>query len=298
MIDNPTQDEPPLAHAGDLLDALENTHPRLGALLHQSDQARTLTLALLRSDETGTLDAIEAASRLLFGIADWVAKQPAPLAAEFASRITSDFIDAIDGMLEHKLCAVLDPSRDLMELSVLFREFHLHPGSFDEWQRADEVHRLGKFSFGRLLAKHRERPISGLSDIESAFAEYTQHSRTLHPAAPLTDRNELARAPVRLSVDGVLEWAHRMTSETLRHTMIAFLEFIAWHAERPDRVVADSTVEIDLELDDYQVVLDWMDSDAEARKGMIPAEFMEAFEAPYRRRPKPDRNTPDADPRK
>lgn len=287
-----SEHEGEISHAGDVLDAMQDTHPRLGGLLHRADQARTLTLSLLRYEAGGALDAIEATSRFLYGMDDWVRKAPVPLAPEFVSRITSDFVDGIDGMLEHKVSAVLDPCRDLMELSVLFREFRLRPISFEQWQRADQVHYLGQFSFGRLLKRHPNERITGFPDIEEAFVEYTQHSRTLHPAMPLTDGLELARAPLQLPSADALGWALSMAAETLRHTMIALEEFNLWHLDRVDAEEIDPTVDIDINFDDVKVVQDWLQRHKENQKGQIPPEFAEAVQAPYRRKPKQTSNDP------
>ncbi|GAA3027760.1 hypothetical protein [Microbacterium dextranolyticum] len=280
-------DESKVSHAGDVLDALRDTHPRISGLLHRADQARTLTLSILRSDASGALDAIEATSRFLHGMDDWVRKVPAPLATEFVARITSDFIDGVDGVLEHKVSAVLDPARDLMELSVLFREFRLRPKSFEQWQRADQVHHLGQFSFGRLLKRHPGERITGFPDIEEAFAEYTQHSRTLHPAMPLVDGLELARAPLQLPAAGVLTWVLAMIAETLRHAMIAVEEFNLWHVAREDAEEIDPSVDIDIDLEDIKVVRRWLQTHTEAQKDRVPPEFMKAFQAPYKRKPTP-----------
>lgn len=275
-----------VVHAGDVLDAMQDTHPRLGGLLHRADQSRTLTLSLLRADDSGALDALEAASRLLYGTADWVAKVPAPLAAEFASRLTSDFEDGIDGVLETKMSAVLDPCRDLMELSVLFREFRLRPASFDQWQRPKVVHHSGEFGFGRLVKRFPDLPLTGYPDAESAFTEYTQHSRTLHPQVPLTDLNELARAPEQIPEVATGEWALSMTVEVLRHTMITLQEFHIWHAERVDPEIIDTHIDIDIDLDDIEVVHGWLECRSEGQENRIPADLAEAFQAPYRRRQK------------
>lgn len=268
-----------LLHAGDVLDALQEAYPRIHQLLHQSDQRRTLTLAVLHSEDPDTLGAIEAASRLLEGLNELIQRQPAELAGEFVTRITSDFIDGLDGMLEHKVSAVLDPCRDLMELSVLFREFRVLPHRFDRWREIDEVNRLRDFSFGRLLKNRKDHPISGFGNIESALAEYTQHSRTLHPAVPLTNPNELARAPGLVPPEAVLDWAHAMGSEVLRHTMIAFEQFIEWHI---DRIAPVDELEIDIDPDDWAVVYNWFDRTRGEQASRIPPEFMEAIEALYR----------------
>lgn len=276
-----------MVHTEDVLDAMHDTHPRLGGLLHRADQSRTLTLSLLRAEDSGTLDALEAASRLLYGTTDWVAKVPATLAAEFASRLTSDFEDGVDGVLENKMSAVLDPCRDLMELSVLFREFRLRPASFDRWQRPKEVHHSGEFGFGRLVKRFPDLPLIGYPDAESAFTEYTQHSRTLHPQVPLTDLNELARAPEQLPEFAAREWALSMTVEVLRHTMITLQEFHIWHAERADLATIDARTEIDIDIDDIDVVHGWLQRRSEARENRSPADVAEAFQARYRRRQKP-----------
>lgn len=276
-----------VVHAGDVLDGMQDTHPRLGGLLHRADQSRTLTLSLLRAEDSGALDALEAASRLLYGTTDWVAKVPATLAAEFASRLTSDFEDGIDGVLENKMSAVLDPCRDLMELSVLFREFRLRPASFDQWQRPKEVHHSGEFGFGRLVKRFPDLPLTGYPDAESALTEYTQHSRTLHPQVPLTDLNELARAPAHLPELAAREWAVSMTVEVLRHTMITLQEFHTWHAERVDLATIDAHTEIDIDLDDIEAVHGWLERRSEGQENRIPADLADAFQAPYRRRQKP-----------
>src|SRR4051794_39819081 len=110
-------------HFGDLVHGAEHEQPLFARLFHDADQRRTVSMSVLQSSGDGTVEAIEAVSRLLFATMEWVGADGEPLANEFVTRIVSDFEDAADGMLDQKLSSVLDPCRDLMELSVLFREF-------------------------------------------------------------------------------------------------------------------------------------------------------------------------------
>lgn len=276
-------------HLGDGAGAAD-AHPRLRATLQHAEHVRSRTLSVLAEEPSGALDAVEAMTRILAATELWVDVAPASLAKEFVGRISSDFWDGIDGVMRNKLSSVLDPCRDLMELTMLFREFRLAPTGFKRWSNIKDPNSLGDFKFGRLARRFPGQPLQGFRDVDAALTEYTEHSRTLHPQFPLTFPLELSREPVNFSERAVLPWALSMILEVLRHTHSALVEFGVWHGERFDSQAVDATREIDpvlaLDAADLEIVHDWMQRRA-ASKSNIPDPLREAYEATYRGGAKP-----------
>ncbi len=229
-------------------------------------------------------------TRIIAATEQWVDATPAHLAKEFVARVSSDFWDGVDGVLKNKVPSVLDPCRDLMELTMLFREFRLAPSGFRRWSSIKEPNSLGEFKFGKLARRFPDQPLEGFRDVDAALTEYTEHSRTLHPQFPLTFPLELSREPANLPKGAVLPWALSMILEVLRHTHSALVEFGLWHSERFDPKAVDASRETDpaLALDDadFETVHDWLERQATS-KSNIPDALREAYEGIYRGGAKP-----------
>ena len=163
------------------------------------------------------IDAIETATATLDD----------PTVSQFFGRIHSYFADALDGVFERRPSRLMDAARDLIEVAVLLRDFRHEPQRFDKWKRVTEEDRPQEFGFNKLLRKYPADPLTWIGENpDETLQEYIYHSRTVHPAFPLTEDLELSRgfepddaSFIQLAFDAV---------EVIRHTMCALAQAVQW----------------------------------------------------------------------
>jgi hypothetical protein len=200
---------------------------RLAARLSLTAEFRALVLQKLAEEDPLALDALDSLERDVATLEDASAALGDHNIQLLMRRIRMDLRDAFDGLLEGHHARILEPSRDLMEVAVLIRDFRREPQRYEKWLTIKEEDRPREFSFGRLLHKYPDEAIYPGADPGALFTEYTMHSRTLHPAAPLTFPIELSRAD-DIPADLAVPWSAPSVAEILLHGIAALIEAIQW----------------------------------------------------------------------
>lgn len=219
-------------HLEALLPAISAHSPWLANWLSEGEQRR-LSVIFHVLTSPYVVPALNDAARWLDAIQQWSAESDTPPYSQLARRVGNDYRDGLEGMLTHRLPLVLDACRDLMEVTVLVRDFRREPQRLTKWMKTQEDERPRDFGFTKLAKKHSASEEGNrfmTADLDDFVEEYAAHSRTLHPAMWLTDETELTRES-QAPRDHYL-WAASMTYEIVKHTMAANLQLVLWLADR------------------------------------------------------------------
>jgi hypothetical protein len=220
------------ASSGLLFEAFENISPAVINMLRTEDDRRMLHLFELNMHMRGLLDAFEELVVLTQDLAGWgdaIAEEPY---TSIAVRVHSDVQDAINGVLTGKSAAIMDACRDLMELAALLRDFREEPQRIAKWVKSDESNRGRDFGFSHLMRKSG-KPLEFMgTNVSANLAEYTYHSRNLHPAMWKGNSSELDRS-AELPQDAHRPfWLASFGSETVKHGLAAAFQLLLWFAKQ------------------------------------------------------------------
>jgi len=226
-------EESATVYFGSIADLATTHAPRVASVLQREDRTRATMMFHLMSRAHLPLQALEELTSFIDSLVEWADTSKLSPQRQFANRIRTDMQSGIDAMLRLHMAEVLDPCRDLMEVTVLLSDFWHEPQRLAKWLRSSEDVRRREYGFGKLLHKAPEEHLVGLgSDRDKVMSEYTAHSRTLHPAPPTIVEYELARTPVELEEgqDPAL-WLMFTANEIARHTQFAAIQLFAWLCE-------------------------------------------------------------------
>lgn len=258
---------------------LDDVAPTIARRITHANEVRVLVTEAFIHTAPDCLRALESVAALL----TLAEKHPAPNApapyAALVVRARSDFDAAFDGILQMRSAAVLDPCRDLMEISVLVRDFTKEPQRVTAWMKASEEIRGRQFGFRKLLTKHPEPMFFTGADQTQNQQEYSEHSRTLHPAMWVADERELSRDT---ETSNPAIWVRLMGTELIRHAGDAALHLLQWHSPTNTSEAPDAGDRITSFLDD---IFAWLDSHYAFLDTMINIDDLEVFQQKYANRP-------------
>ena len=225
--------------------------PTVRAALERQDQQRATALfwiaGPMMAPAMPALESLLLDAERMVTLAEELGETPQ---LELAQRVYNDVLDAIDGMLLARDARVLESCRDLMELTVLFRDFEKQPARFVKWQKVPEGERMRAFGFEKLLRKYPDEPVPYLGpDLDALSIEYTLHSRTLHPAMYLGPRQNLSRSIPEDQLDAVLFYSG-MVTEIVRHGTAAVAVLLVFLLTTQDG--SDPDREYDIEFDYWE----------------------------------------------
>lgn len=119
----------------------------------------------------------------------WFAESPDlhPEIAHLIECAVHDLQQGVESVFSDADPRVLDESRHLMEVELLFRTFAREPGELQAWIDIESHRRNAKFGFGRLLDREARA-----RDVREGYSlpdrrEYSAHSEVVHPI-PYPDR--------------------------------------------------------------------------------------------------------------
>jgi hypothetical protein len=153
-------------------------HPRLGAVLQQSEQQRIHTVAALTSgarfkglDELlRHFDELERA---------FAADSECSKLAFLISRCVADFETAFEATVSGYLAVASDAMRDVMEIENLLLDFATHPDHVDEWLAADQKTLRKKFGPAEVRARLHAAGVGRYATTAESL-DYRAHSAALH----------------------------------------------------------------------------------------------------------------------